>query len=435
MNWPDTTVRWSRRNELYEHAADMVARDRRCGRSGPQRRADQAEVEADQTALAAGQFPVGGMQRPFHFRHHRLGPRTGRPGRKFRCCENIVHFGVGEENEVDASARHDGGGADQCGDGQRSRRIAPPDRQADKRQEQPFPEPFECTVKPAFERRDDVAADENCGDQGPNPRKADTQQRRERTGRFAPPAAGPEGVAHMAGKHEETLDQTGQNHSNHDQRNCADDRSDNVGNQQEGQERRNRRQRCAENRCRHAACAGFCCQRIVVALPMQRFGMLAHHDGVVHDDADRHDQGEQADHVDRLVGQPHRHHRRRQRNRYADGNPKRHPPVQKQEQDDQHDNQTRRAVRQEQTDAAADQVGLDIVTLKFQVGRQSRLDFLNIFFDLVGKNQRVVRRRALGVQLDRPVLPAPVGQAVAVEKLRAPLRYRAAGFSRRSPAI
>ena len=58
-----------------------------------------------------------------------------------------------------------------------------------------------------------------------------------------------------------------------------------------------------------------------------------------------------------------------------------------------------------------------VESLQLQVGRQGRTDLLEIPLHFIRQDEGVVRRRALGVQLDGAVQAAPVGPPVAVESL------------------
>ncbi len=84
--------------------------------------------------------------------------------------------------------------------------------------------------------------------------------------------------------------------------------------------------------------------------------VFADHDGVVDDDAERHDQSEQADHVDAATQQEQHCEGRHERNRHAERDPPRHPSVEKQEQHADHQYQAAGAVLDQQHDAFLDQL-------------------------------------------------------------------------------
>jgi len=85
-------------------------------------------------------------------------------------------------------------------------------------------------------------------------------------------------------------------------------------------------------------------------------GVLADHDGVIDDDAERHDQREQAQHVDAAAGEIEDEQGRGKGHRDAPGDPERDPPGQEQVEDQHHQHQTAQAVAHQQHDAVAHQL-------------------------------------------------------------------------------
>ncbi|GBD41687.1 hypothetical protein HRbin39_01071 [bacterium HR39] len=148
--------------------------------------------------------------------------------------------------------------------------------------------------------------------------------------------------------------------------------------------------------------------------------MLAHHDGVVHHDADGEDHGEQTDHVDGPPGEP----QHRQHGAEAHGDAHRHPEgdarVEEEEQDQQHQQEAAGAVFQEQADAVADQVRQHRIPFEDELRRQLRPDAGELAVEDVLHGEGVGGERPLHVELHRPqAAPAPL-RLVLVEALAHP---------------
>ena len=83
--------------------------------------------------------------------------------------------------------------------------------------------------------------------------------------------------------------------------------------------------------------------------------VLAHHDGIVDDDAQRHDETEEAHHVDAAADEVEHAEGRHEGDRDTHCHPECNAAVQKQKQDEHHQNQAAGAVLQQQLDALLDQ--------------------------------------------------------------------------------
>ena len=137
-------------------------------------------------------------------------------------------------------------------------------------------------------------------------------------------------------------------------------------------------------------------------------GVFAHHDGIIHDNAQRYDQPEQRNHVDRQSAQIHQRNRRAHRN----GNARRHPEcgtrVQEQEQQRHDQPEAHQSVLDQQIESACDRGGAGADQLHAHTRRQARLQLGHNLFD-----------RALdadGVALVGTVHPDRHGRIVAHEK-------------------
>ena len=128
--------------------------------------------------------------------------------------------------------------------------------------------------------------------------------------------------------------------------------------------------------------------------------MLADHDGVIDDDADHHDQGEQADHVDRLASRQHHGEGRHHRDRNADRNPQRDATIEKEKQHADHQHQAAQAVAQQQVYALLDQVRLEVELLHAQARWQGGRKLGHGGIDDAGDLQGIFADGALNVQLD-----------------------------------
>ncbi len=83
--------------------------------------------------------------------------------------------------------------------------------------------------------------------------------------------------------------------------------------------------------------------------------VLANHDGIVDDDAQRHDQGEQADHVDAATDGVEHAQRGHERHRDAQRHPPGDPSIEEQKQNGHHQHQTAAPVFDQQENAVLDQ--------------------------------------------------------------------------------
>ena len=100
-----------------------------------------------------------------------------------------------------------------------------------------------------------------------------------------------------------------------------------------------------------------------------RLGVFADNNGVIDDDAERHDQRKQADHVDRSAYQIQHRQGRHERNGYADRNPEGHARRQEKIENDQYQYQPPGPIFHQQQDAFLYQLPALIKHLNFNIGR------------------------------------------------------------------
>ena len=205
----------------------------------------------------------------------------------------------------------------------------------------------------------------------------------------------------MAGQDQEALDQAGHEDRHHHQRNGAQDLADDARDDRHRHKGGDGGERGGGHRCQHAPGTALRRRQAAGTAQAARHRVLADDNGVVDDDADHHDQREQADHVDRLAGGQHHRQRRHHRHRDAHRHPQRDAAVEEQEKraDDQH--QAAEAVAQQKVDALLDEAGAEVELLHAQARRQARAQLGEGIGDDRRQLERVVADRALDMQLDR----------------------------------
>ena len=181
-----------------------------------------------------------------------------------------------------------------------------------------------------------------------------------------------EGMAQVPGQNQKALDQRGDDDRNDDHRNGRHDVAHAPAHQQQGQEGGDGGQRRGHHRRQHAPRTALGGDQRILAHVVVGLGVLADHDGVIDDDAQGHDQREQADHVDALAAQVHHRQRRHEGNRNAHGHPEGHPRRQEQVENQQHQQQAPGAVFQQQQDALLDQLPAFVEHRETDVRRQGR---------------------------------------------------------------
>ena len=222
----------------------------------------------------------------------------------------------------------------------------------------------------------------------------------------------------MARQHQETLDQAGENDRHHHQRDGADDLSDDAADDDQREERGDRRQRGRHHRRQHAERTRFRgLARAQPGLALRR-RVLADDDRVVDDEAERHDQREQGEHVDALAERQHGRQRGHERGRDPGRHPERGAAVEKHEQHQHHQSQPGDPVVHQDLDPLLYQVPLGVVLLDTELRRivAARLDQIAVH-DLPDLD-RIGVRRPLHVQLDRRLAVAQTDGRPLVERLR-----------------
>ena len=219
-------------------------------------------------------------------------------------------------------------------------------------------------------------------------------------------------MGHVVGQDQETFDQRSRQHQDHRQRDVRHQRPELSADQHQPGKGDDRGQGRCDHRRAHRARRPFGGdQRRLAQLAGAIVGMFAHHDGVVHDDAQRQDQREQRDHVDRHADRVHHRHRRQQRRRDARRDPDRGAGVQKQEQQAQDQPQPHQRIVQKQR-----QPGRDLFRPRpnqfhrnpLRQGRRQRVDGrLHVLLHA----DRVARCAALDGHRDRRVAVDEIGHA------------------------
>ncbi len=164
-----------------------------------------------------------------------------------------------------------------------------------------------------------------------------------------------EGLAQVPRQHQEALDQRRRDHAHDDQRNIEQHVADDAAHQHQRQKGRDGGQRRGDHRCQHAPCAalGRLERRLARLIVGER--ILTDDDGVVDDDAQRHDEAEQAHHVDAATDQIEHAEGRHERDGDAHRDPEGDAAVQEQKQNEHHQHQAAGAVFQHELNALLDE--------------------------------------------------------------------------------
>ena len=141
-------------------------------------------------------------------------------------------------------------------------------------------------------------------------------------------------------------------------------------------------------------------------------GVLAHHDGVIDDDAERHDEREQAHHVDRAAEEEHEREGGEKGGRNADHHPQGDARGEEKVEHGDHQQQARQAIADEQLDALADELPLRIEHLQADARRQRRSGVLEPVVEHAGGLERVSAFAALELQFDHAVTTLEEGELV-----------------------
>ncbi len=160
-------------------------------------------------------------------------------------------------------------------------------------------------------------------------------------------------------------------------------------------------------------------------------GVFAHHDGVIHDDTQGHDQGKQADHIDGATGEIEHRQGGQKRDRDPHRNPERHPYIEKQEQGGDHQDQSADAVFQQQVDAITQVLPALVVHLNGHPLRQTRPHILQPLGEYAGGTQGVLRFGAHHQHFNGGL---PVDRDVRLVFLRAALHLRQIPYPQQAAA-
>ena len=146
-------------------------------------------------------------------------------------------------------------------------------------------------------------------------------------------------MAQVSRQYHKAFQQRRHQNTDHHQRNIAQNVADNAAHHQQRHKRSHRGQGRGQHRPHHALGGAFGGVDGLLSQAGMGVGILAHHDGVIHNHPQSHDQGKQRHHVDRATQQPQHRQRGHKGGGNADGHPGRHPPGQKQVQQGDHQHQ------------------------------------------------------------------------------------------------
>ena len=160
-------------------------------------------------------------------------------------------------------------------------------------------------------------------------------------------------VTHVAWKDGESLDHRDQQHGNQCQGQHAEELAHHPGDEQQRHE--------GNHGCQHGGrhrgddLAGALDRRLQGGLAhlAMRVNVLAHHDGVVDEDAQRHDEREHREQVERLAGEIEIGPGREDGERYSQGDPERRAKVEEQRQHENDQGQSLQPVSHQQTNPVA----------------------------------------------------------------------------------
>ncbi len=279
---------------------------------------------------------LGLAQGPFHVSEERLGARRRGARDEARAGVDQLAVGARQEMERETSACEKSHAQQQQSDRDAQGRPRVVDTVADDGSEPAFTKLLEARI--------------DALSQGAHGAPVDVLER----------------LAQVPRQHQEALDQRRRDHAHDDQRNIEQHVADDAAHQHQRQKGRDGGQRRGDHRCQHAPCAalGRLERRLARLIVGER--ILTDDDGVVDDDAQTHDDREHADHVQRHAQEIHGPEGGHDR----DGNPHRHPErhaeVQEDEQNSQHQQQSREAVRHQHPDSLGRLIGEDVEQLHLQ---------------------------------------------------------------------
>ena len=214
-------------------------------------------------------------------------------------------------------------------------------------------------------------------------------------------APGYKGMAQVRGQHDKTLKQRSDQNTDHHQWYITQDIADDSAHHQKRHEGRNGGQRRGQYRPDHAFRCTFRGIDGLLSHSGMGIGILAHHNGIVDDHPQCHDQCKQGNHVDGTTDQPEHCHGRQKGSGYPDGHPQGHPTRQKQVQQTDHQHQTAQTVFHQQGNTIIQQLPGLIVHLQFHRWRQHRPSIRQPVFQDFGRFQRIAVFRSLQLQLNR----------------------------------
>ena len=210
-----------------------------------------------------------------------------------------------------------------------------------------------------------------------------------------------EGAAQMAGQDQHALQERGEDDGNDDQRDDVEDVADHTADQHQRQEGRDGGQRGRDHRRQHPTHPALGREERILAHLMVGHGILADHDGVVHDDAQRHDEREEAHHVDASAGQVEDEKCRHEGHRDPPSDPEGDPTAQEQKEDRHDQDETAGPVRDQQHDAVANQLPGGVVDHQLDPGREQGTRLGQPVVERLGRGERVARLGALQDHLNR----------------------------------
>ena len=349
-------------------AADLqgrIAHPRVTGGHRPHRKGDQFTRLIPQVALR-------GPRRPPQLLHHLFRLAPGRAWRQGKIGEHQVGFRGWEEIESHPAGEKDG----------------------DRQQEQAYRGGNACVALPdsrLHEAGESALAEaRETGLETPAPAR-----------RLALLA---QGLAQMHGQDQEALHQAGANHQPQSDGQLPYHAPDLFFDHHYREERRQRGQRGRQDRRKHDSRSPFGRLTARHARGVQRAGMFRHHDGVVHDNADAHDQREHADHVESQAQRGHSRHCREEGNGNAHRDPESRPPAQEQVQNRQDQQQAAEAVGEQHVHPLANLVGENVEQLHPEAGRRAGAELFEVGLDRLLGQHRVQSPAAPDVDVDRRVL-------------------------------
>ena len=355
------------RDELYPKTRELVAPSP-LQAAGPLFLAKAGDRDVDQLLA---EVRLGLLQGPLQMGDVALHPLRRSPGREARAGEQDLPLRGGEEGEGEPVAPDQADGEQQGGHRTAQRGQRPAHRNGHETPEGDVAEPLERCVEPAAERS------------GP------------RTG------AASERMVQVPRQDQEALDHRGDDHADHHQGDVEQDLADDAADQHQRHERRHRGERRCEDGRKHPPRSVARGDEWIGARFAPGERVLPDHDRVVDDDAEGHDEGEQADHVDAAAEGEEHPERGHERHRDPDRDPEGDPGVEKQVQHGDHEEKPARAVLQQQHDPIADQRPGLIVGDDLHTGRPSAFAFFEPVAEEAGRVETVRRVRAAEQQAHR----------------------------------